>query len=135
MRRSVARGFSTRRLVERRRHSAIALVSHVCDMRIRAQSHIIGKVPPDMVGVVVDHNVVAVPQPVIAISVIECSNREKETADRKSAGTAAVQSPNMPRTCRAGEVAVLPRMIEVIMWIVAAHIMANPTISLRIDMR
>src|ERR1700726_1094683 len=69
--------------------NAIALVSHVCDMRIVAQSHIVGKVPPDMVGVVVDHNVVAVPQPVIAISVIECSNREKETADRKSAGTAA----------------------------------------------
>jgi hypothetical protein len=88
-----------------------------------------------VVGVVVDHDVVAVPQPVIAISVVKCRNREIESPDRKSTGTAALQSPNMPRAYGPRIVAVLSRMIEVIMWIVSAHIMSNPTIILRIDMR
>ena len=115
--------------------NTIELVPHVCDMRISTQSHIVGKVPPDVVGVVVDHNVVAVPQPVIAISVIECRNREKESTYRKSTAVAAVQSPHMPGTDGARKVAVLPRMIEVIVRIVATHIVPNPTVILRIDMR
>lgn len=66
-----------------------------------------------------DHYGVAVPQPVIAICVIECRHRQAETTYRKSTAITAVQSPDMPGADGAGKVTVLPRMIEVIVRIVA----------------
>jgi hypothetical protein len=46
-----------------------------------------------------------------------------------------VQAPDVPGTDGAGKVTVLPRMIQVIVRVVATHIMSNPAIISRIHMR
>jgi hypothetical protein len=60
-----------------------------------------------VVGIEVDHDVVAVPQPVSTRVVIIGRSLKKESADVEALAVAAMQPPNMLRPYRAGETAVL----------------------------
>lgn len=40
-------------------------VAEVHHMAIRTEPHVAGQVPADVIGIVIDHNLVAVPQPVV----------------------------------------------------------------------
>ena len=49
-----------------------------------------------------------------------------EAAERKAAGTTAFEVPHMSATDTAGEAAMLPRMVQMVLRIVAAGIVAHP---------
>jgi len=87
-----------------------------------------------MIGIVINHDVIAIPQPVGAIAEIESRDREEKPADRESIVVAAVQSPHMTRPPAARKVAVLPGMIEVIVRIIASAVMAYPPIAIGVHM-
>jgi len=87
-----------------------------------------------MVGIFVDHDLVAVPEPVIAVGKVEGGDAEGEAAKPKTVGTAAANPPNVAAAEAASEAAVLPGMIEVEAGIVATGVVPNPS-AVVVDVR
>ena len=79
-----------------------------------------------MVGIFVDDDVVAVPQPVAAIAQVECAHAEVETAEPEAVGAASGEMPDVAAAEASGEVAVFPGMVETHAGIVAAGLVADP---------
>src|ERR1700689_3495780 len=98
-------------------------------MRIGGKSHVVGEIPADMIRVVIDHDVVAVPEPVCAISGVEGCDREEECTHRKSVRVASVKPPDVARPDGTGKVTVFPGMVEMIVRIIAAGVMTDPSIA------
>jgi len=115
--RNVGRPFSWR-------YKALGSQIHYVD--VGAQPHVVGEVPAVVVGIFVDDDVVAVPEPVAAVGEIECADAEIEAAEPEAAGTASGEMPDVAAAEAAGEVAVLPGMIEMHAGIVTAGVVADP---------
>lgn len=79
-----------------------------------------------MIGVVVDDDIVAVPEPIVAVGDVEGRDTEVESAKPEAAGTATNQAPAMTRADAAFEVTMLPGMVEVEAGIVTSLIVAHP---------
>ena len=103
-------------------------------MDVGAEPDIVGEVPADVVGVFKNRDVVAVPEPVVAVSDIKGGDAEVEATEPEAAGTATGQTPDMASTEAAAEVAMLPGMIEVEPGIIASLIVADP-LAVVVDMR
>ena len=95
-------------------------------MNVGAQPGVVGKVPADVVGVFVDHDVVAVPIPVIDVGEVKRSNAEVEAAEPEAAGIAAFEAPAVSATESAVEAAMFPGVVEVEADIVTAALVADP---------
>jgi hypothetical protein len=79
-----------------------------------------------VVRIVIDNDIVAVPQPVVAEADVIRGNAEIEAAEPESVRTAATEMPNVTATEAAGKASVLPGMIEVVVRIIGAGVVANP---------
>jgi hypothetical protein len=79
-----------------------------------------------MIGIIVDYDVVCIPEPAIAETNIVWSHRKEEATEPEAAGATASEAPDVSAPETAGEVAMLPRMIKVVMSVIAAGIMAHP---------
>jgi hypothetical protein len=79
-----------------------------------------------VVGVFVDDDVVAVPEPVAAIADVEGADAEVETSEPEAVGAASGEMPDVAAAEASGEVAVFPGMIEVHAGIVTAGVVADP---------
>jgi len=118
----------------RGRRSTELLRSQVHDVDVGSQSYVVCEVPAVVVGVFVDDDVVAVPEPVAAKADVIESDAEKEAAEPETIGAASGEAPDVVTAEAAGEMAVLPGMIEVVVRIVGAGVMADP-FTVRMDMR
>jgi hypothetical protein len=78
-----------------------------------------------VIRILVNHDLVGIPQPVTAIAQVERRDAEVEASEPESRRASSCQVPDVMRTESAGEMAVLPGMIEVVMRIVAAGIVAD----------
>ncbi len=85
-----------------------------------------------MVGIIVDDDVVTIPIPVVAKADVIGSDAEIETAEPETVGTSSGEVPDVADA--AGEMAVLPRVIEAVVRIVAACVVADPFAD-RVDVR
>jgi len=103
-----------------------ALYSQIHYVDVGSEPDVIGEVPADMIGIVIDDDVVRIPEPVVTEINVEWSYGEVETAEPEAAGTTAFKTPHMSATDTAGEPAMLPRTIQMLMRVVAAGIMAYP---------
>jgi hypothetical protein len=101
---------------------------------VGAQPDVVGEVPAVMVGVVVYDDVIAVPEPVIAIAQVEGANAEVEASKPKAVGAASAEAPDVTTADAAGEAAVFPRVIEVEANIVASIFMSDP-LAVVVDVR
>ena len=97
-------------------------------MNVSAQPDVIGQVVAWVIGIVIDHDVIIVPEPAVRVVVIIGRDLEEKTANVESIKTAAAQTPNVPRPKAGSEVSVLPRMIKMIVRVIAARIVANPAV-------
>src|ERR1017187_1007976 len=79
-----------------------------------------------MIGVLIDHDRVAVPVPVPDETDVVGSNAEIESAEPKTVGTSSFEMEDVSRPKSAGEVSMFERMIQMIVGIVAPCIMADP---------
>src|SRR5215469_975720 len=87
-----------------------------------------------MVGVVVDHDVIVVPIPVVNVGDIKGSDAEIVAAEPKAGRPPASQPPHEARPETALEVAVFPRMIQVEAGVVRPFIVSDP-FAVLVDMR
>jgi hypothetical protein len=105
------------------------------DVSIDSQPNVIGQVPAVMVGVGIDHDVVAIPEPVVGIVIVVRRNLGEEAADVESVAVPTVKAPDVLLTDPARKASVFPRMIEMIVGIVASGIVSHPLIVFRVDVR
>ena len=104
-------------------------------MHIGAKPRIVGEVPPRMIGVVVNQDVVAVPKPVTYVVIIVGRNLEVVIADVKPLSVAAQQAIDAVRADGFRKASVFPGTIEMVMRIVAACVMSYPSASVRVNVR
>ena len=104
-------------------------------MDVRPQPDVVGQVPADVVGIVVDHDLVAVPAPVIAEGVVGRRDLEGKAAKPETLPVSSAQAEDVARPEAAGEAPVLPGAIEVIGRIVAAGIVPDPAVAFGMDVR
>jgi hypothetical protein len=102
------------------------LRSEILHVNVGSKPHVVGEVVAFVVGILVDDYVVAIPQPIVAEADVEVCHAEVESAEPEAAGDAPAEVPDVPAAESAGEVAVLPGMIEVIVGIAAAGVVADP---------
>ena len=79
-----------------------------------------------MIGVVVYHDLIAVPEPAVTVSNIVWGDAEVEVVEPETAGAASRQMPDVTFSNAAGKVAVLPRVIEVVVGVIAAGFVPDP---------
>ncbi len=95
-------------------------------MDVGAELHVVGEIPAVVVGVFVDHDLVAVPEPVIAEGQVKGADAEVEAAEPETVGAASGDAPDMAAAEAAGEVAMLPGMIEVEAGVIASGVVPDP---------
>jgi len=93
---------------------------------VGTESSVVSEIPAIMVRVCVDHDLVAVPEPVIAVGKVKRSDAEGETAKPETVGTASAYAPNVAAAEAAGETAMFPGMIEVEAGIIATGVVSYP---------
>lgn len=105
-----------------------ALRAEVLHVNVGSEASVVGEVPARVVGVVVDDDVIGGPVPGIAVVKVVGRYAKVESAEPEAAGSAAAETPDVSTSDLAGKVSVLPRMVEVIVGVVAPSVMADPTI-------
>ena len=102
------------------------LRAEVLDVDVRPQPRVVGEIPAVMVGIFVDHDLVAVPEPVTAQGKVKGCDAESEAAKPETGGTATANAPYMAAAEAAGESAMLKGMIDVEAGIIASGVVADP---------
>jgi hypothetical protein len=115
--------------------SGRVLAAQIQHVNVGAQSHVVSQVPADVVGIFIDDDVIAIPEPAVDIADIVRRDAEIETAKPESVRTAAPEPPDMMRAERTGETPVFPWMIEVVVGVVPAGVMPHPLIVGRVNVR
>jgi hypothetical protein len=93
---------------------------------VGAEPDVVGEVPAVVVGIIVDHYVVAVPEPIIAVGKIKGADAEVEATEPESFGAASTESPSVAAANAAGEVAVFPGMVLVEAGLVVSVVVSDP---------
>ncbi len=81
-----------------------------------------------MIRVLIDHDIVAIPEPAIDEAVIGRSDAEEETVKPETLPVSSSKMEDMARTEAAGKMSMCPGLIDVVVGIVTAGIMADPFI-------
>ena len=95
-------------------------------MNVSAESHVVSEIPAVVVGILIDDDVIAIPEPVATVANVIRSHAEIEAAEPEAVGAASSQMPDVAAAEAARKASVLPGMIKVIVSIVGASAMANP---------
>ncbi len=106
------------------------LGSQVHHVNVGSQTDVVRQIPADMIRIVVDYDLVGIPQPVVAVPKIIRSDGEIEPAEPEAVRTSSNEPPDVSPAEAAGEVTVLPRMIQVVISIHAASVMTDPALAI-----
>ncbi len=87
-----------------------------------------------MVGIFIEHNIVTIPVPSIAIRQIIRRHTKIEAAEEEAVRSASVQMPDMRRSKPGGEVSVVIGMIQVVVRVIRAPVVSN-LMSVLVDVR
>jgi len=109
-------------------------VAEVFDVAVGAEADVVGEVEAVVVGVFVDCDLVGAPVPVVAEAVVGGENAEVETAEPEAFAIAAFNAPDVAAAEAAGEAAMGPRMINMVMDVSTAGVMADP-FAVGVDVR
>ena len=88
-----------------------------------------------MIRVVINHDIVVGPVPIIDIVIVVRRNTEIKTAEPETLPISALHPVDMIAANFAAEASVFPGMIEVIVGIIAPRVMSNLAIVLSMDVR
>lgn len=106
------------------------LHAEILDVDIGAEADVVGEVPAYMVRIVVDDDVVGVPEPAVTEGDVEGGDMPVPAVEPEAVRSAACQMPSVCRAETTGEAAVSEGMIDVIVGVAAAGVMADPGSSI-----
>src|ERR1700674_248612 len=104
-------------------------------MHVGAEPDVVGQVPARVVRILVEDDVVPVPVPAIAVAVVVRGDAEEEAAEAEAIAVAALQPPDVVRAEGAREAPVRPGTIEVVVPVVPAGVVSDPTMVLSVHVR
>ncbi len=111
--------------------SRSSLRTEIQHVHVRPRSGVVCQVIARVIRIVVQHDVVGVPEPVADVRVVSRRDAEEEAVEAESLWSAAGEAIDAGRADRAREVTVLPRTIEVIAGVVLGRSRARPSDLLR----
>ena len=97
-------------------------------MDVGAEPHVIGQVPPVVVGVFVDDDLIGIPDPAVAETNVIRRHAEVKAAKPETRRASTGEMPDVTAAKATGKATVLPRVIEVVVGIVAAGVVTYPLI-------
>jgi len=100
---------------------------------IGAKPDVIGQVKTRVIGIVIDHDVVGVPEPTIHIAEIRLCNLKEKAAKAKSLRRSAGQTPDVLPANGASKASVFPGMVKMVASIVS--FMPYPAIVFCVNVR
>jgi hypothetical protein len=100
--------------------------SEVLHVDVRAQSGVVREVPADVVGIVVNHDRIAIPEPAVDEAVVPWRDAEEEAVEPEPPSVPSLEVEHMAAAEPAREPPVLKRMIEVIVGITTAGLVSDP---------
>ena len=103
-------------------------------MNIGSETHVVCQVPPIVIRIFVDDDVVTIPVPTIAECKVCRRNAPIPSVEPESARTTASQMPSMRRTKPTSEASVFKGSINTIVAVIAASVMSHPAVA-GIDVR
>src|SRR5579863_8932709 len=98
-------------------------------MHIGSQADVIREIPARMVRIVVDDDIVRVPEPAVAVPHVIGRNAPVPVVEPESPRAAAAQMPYMARAEAAAKAAMLPGMVQMKVRVVAAGVVADPRVT------
>ena len=107
--------------------------AEVLHVDVSAQPGVVGEVPAIVIRIVVDHDLIAVPQPVAAVGESNAATLKKNPPNQNRPGPPPPRRKTWSRPNPPGN-ALLERMIDVIVAIVTTRVMSNP-IAVRVHVR
>ena len=95
---------------------------------VGAESGVVGQIPAVVVRIFVDDNGITIPQPTIREIVIVGRDAEVEASEPEAFAVSSAKMEHVAAAKAAGEAAVFPGMIDVIVGVVATRIVAHPLV-------
>src|SRR5665213_953857 len=111
------------------------LLSQVYDVRVRTQPDIVREIVARVIRIEIEHDVVAIPEPVAGIVIVVRRDVEVEPAQVEPLPVATMNAPDMLRTDRLRELAMRPRLSEVVVRVAGAGGVLDPGAGVRVHMR
>lgn len=108
--------------------------AEVRDVDVRAGPRVVGQIPAWVVGIFVDHDGVVAPVPIIHVVVVVRRDTEIKIVEPEAIAISSAKAVLMAAAKAAGEAAVFPWMIKVIVFVTPAGIMADPRVIV-VDVR
>ena len=97
-------------------------------MNVSAQPDVVSQVPAIVIRVLVDHDIVTIPEPVITEVVVVGGNAEVETTKPETLPVSSSEPKDMAAAESTGKASVFPRMVEVVMGVTTAGIVSDPLV-------
>lgn len=104
-------------------------------MDVCSQSDVVSEIPADVVRIRVDDDVVRIPEPAGTIIDIVRSHTEVKASEPEAIRRSSNQPIDVAASYAAGEMAMLPRMIQVIVRIIRSGIVPDPFSSVGVNVR
>jgi len=104
------------------------------DVDVSAKPGVIGEIPAVMVGIFVYDDIIVVPVPITDVVVIVGRYAEVEVVKEEALAVSTAEAEHMAAAEAASEAAVLPWMIDAIVFVAAAGIVADPCVIV-VDVR
>src|ERR1700758_804603 len=95
-------------------------------MNVSAQAYVVSEIPAVVIGVFVNHHVVAIPIPVSGVSKVKRRDAEVEATKPETAGIPTLDAPPMSAAEATLKAAVLPRVVQVEAVVIPPPIVADP---------
>jgi hypothetical protein len=102
---------------------------------IGSEAGVIREIPAWVIWVVVQHDVIAVPQPIIGVVVVVRRDVPVKAAEPETVAASAFDAVNVVTANFTAEASVFPNVILMVARIVAAGVMADPLIVLSMHVR
>ena len=104
-------------------------------MDVGSEAGVVGEIPARVIGVVIQHDVIAVPQPIVGVVVVVRRHAPVKAAEPEAVAASAFDAINVVPANFAAETSVFPNVILMVTSIVAASFMADPLIVLSMHVR
>jgi hypothetical protein len=108
--------------------SWLAALAEVLDVDVSAEAGVVGEVPAGVVRIFVDNDLVGVPEPAVDVAKVVRGYAKVEASKPEAGWATTAQTPDVGGAEAAVEVAVLPGMVEMVVGVVAAGIVAYPVV-------
>jgi hypothetical protein len=106
---------------------AYSWLSQIRHVDVGPESRVVREIPAVVIGILVDDHMVRIPQPAVHEWVIVRRHAEVETIEPEAFARTTSQAEDVTRPKAASEASALPRMIQVVMRIQTAGIVADPS--------